>query len=156
MKFHEYNFQNIYVITTYKCNYECTFCLFRHNLEKECSLQELKSNLKNSILDSKKQVYIKITGGEPFIYTKSFKPLIEIINKNKDKIYKVGIGTNGSIKFPKILNTIKVKTKIFLSRHQINSQLSSIQKLTSNIHNTLISYHYNCNMIKGQVDSIKK
>lgn len=150
----KYSFQNIYCITTYRCNHRCDFCLFRFNKEKECDIKKYLLNLEYCIKESKDRIYIKITGGEPFIYPTLLKEIFLLANKYKDKIYRIGVGTNGSIIFPDFLNDVNIKTHIYVSRHNMDDL--SIGWLTRDINNPNIDYRFNCNLIKGGVDNIDK
>jgi organic radical activating enzyme len=156
IKSEPYNFQNIYIITTYRCNWNCEFCLFRFNGEIEASLDEIISKIEYSIKDSKKKVYLKITGGEPFLKKKLLKRIFELSNFYRDKIYKIGIGTNGSIRLPEFFNDLNIRTNIFLSRHNIKDNLLYPNELGRNIDNSLIDFRINCNLINGSVDSLEK
>lgn len=154
--FEPYAFQNVYLITTYRCNWECQFCLFRFNKEVEAPIDEYIQKLEYAILDSPKKVYIKITGGEPFIKTALLKEIFKVANKYHDKVYKIGIGSNGSIQLPKFFNDVNIKTHIFLSRHNVKDKLPLPSDLAKNISNPMIDFRTNCNLIKGGVDSVEK
>jgi len=156
IKFEPYKFQNIYLITTYRCNWECDFCLFRYNEEEEAPIEVIVDRLRYSIEDSEKKVYIKITGGEPFIKTELLRAVFELVKEYPDKIYKVGIGTNGSIRLPNHFNDITVRTHIFLSRHDMVDEHLTPSELSTNVQNPLIDFRINCNLIKGGVDSVAK
>jgi organic radical activating enzyme len=153
-----YAFQNIYVITTYRCNWKCPFCLFRFNKEKEASTDEILSRIEGSILDSSKRVYIKITGGEPFLKPKILQGTFELAKEHEDKVYKVGIGTNGSFPLPSFFNDVGTRTHLFLSRHKMTDSLPTPDemKMKNGINNPLIDFRVNCNLIRGQIDGIRK
>lgn len=151
-----YAFQNIYLITTYRCNWSCPFCLFRFNDEKETNISNYINSFEYAIQESEKKVYIKITGGEPFIYPELLKAIFNIADKYHDKIYKIGIGSNGSIPVPAFLQGVRKRTHIFLSRHDIKKQLPSVKELSKNINNPLVDFRVNCNLIKKQTDSVEK
>lgn len=151
-----YDFQNIYMILTYRCNWKCPFCLFRYNKEKEASIDFIINRLKYSINDSKQKVYIKITGGEPFLKLDLLEKIFELSNNFPEKIYKIGIGTNGSISLPDFFNDVNVKTNIFLSRHDIYDKLPKPSDLKDVVSNEKIEFRTNCNLIKNKVDNIKK
>jgi MoaA/NifB/PqqE/SkfB family radical SAM enzyme len=129
MKIKKYTFQNIYLITTYRCNWKCDFCLFRFKKEEECSIDTILKKLTYSILDSPKKVYIKITGGEPFLRPVLLRAVFDTCEQYKDKIYKIGIGTNGSLPIPSFFKDITIPTYIFLSRHAMIDKLPTPQKL---------------------------
>lgn len=150
----KYKFQNVYLITTYDCNWNCQFCLFKHNKEKECSINTIIERLEYSILDSKEKVYLKITGGEPFLRPELLKAVFELCEKYKEKIYKIGIGTNGSIQLPDFFNHITIRTHIFLSRHHKN-KLFTPGFLCKNVKNDFIDFRINCNLIKNGIDNSK-
>lgn len=150
-----YAFQNIYLITTYRCNWKCSFCLFRFNKEKEAPVPEIIERLRYAIEDSKKRVYIKITGGEPFLCLDLLKAVINFSNDHKDRIYKIGIGSNGSIPVPEFFNKLKIRTHLFLSRHKIRDEFPIPSDLTK-FENDLIDFRLNCNLIKGGVDSVNR
>ena len=155
MKLEPYEFQNIYVITTYRCNWNCGFCLFKFNKEEEAATSEIVDKLEYAIVSSKKRVYIKITGGEPFLKKSLLKAIFDLAAKYKEKVYKIGIGTNGSLILPEFFNDVVNKTHIFLSRHEIYDGLPTPKDLSINIlNNPLIKFRINCNMVKGGVDSI--
>ena len=156
MTIEPYNFQNIYVITTYRCNWNCEFCLFRYNKEKEVSTDEMIQRLEYSIKDSERRVYIKITGGEPFLKIGLLKAIFELSEKYHDKVYKIGIGTNGSIPLPTFFNNTSIRTHIFLSRHCIKDILPTPLELGWAINSNLIDFRINCNLISGSVDSVSK
>ena len=156
MALETYTFQNIYLITTYRCNWSCNFCLFKFNKEKEAPINEIIDKLEYSILDSNRPVYIKITGGEPFIRPNLLKAIFSLCRKHHDKIYKVGIGTNGSIQLRKFFNDVTTRTHIFLSRHNMNDNLLKPVELARNVNNPLIDFRINCNLIKGAIDSPQK
>jgi organic radical activating enzyme len=128
--------------------------LFRYNSEKEAPIQTVIEKLKYSIENSNKPVYIKITGGEPFIYQELLDALLYVCEEYKPKIYKIGIGTNGSIEIPKFFERVTTKTHIFLSRHSI-STLPRPKELMK-FKNDRIDFRHNCNLIKGGVDSVEK
>lgn len=151
-----YMFQNIYLITTYRCNWKCQFCLFRFNVEKEAPVDEYIQKLEYSILDSPKKVYIKITGGEPFIKTGLLEEIFKIADKHRDKVYKIGIGSNGSIPLPRFFNDVNIRTHIFLSRHSIKDKLPLPADLAKGIDNPMVDFRVNCNLIRGGVDSAGK
>jgi organic radical activating enzyme len=156
MKIKKYTFQNIYLITTYRCNWKCDFCLFRFKKEEECSIDTILKKLTYSILDSPKKVYIKITGGEPFLRPVLLRAVFDTCEQYKDKIYKIGIGTNGSLPIPSFFKDITIPTYIFLSRHAMIDKLPTPQKLFYGNNNKSISFRINCNMIKGEIDSLNK
>ncbi len=156
VEFEPYKFQNIYLITTYRCNWKCDFCLFRYNKEKEAPVEVVTDRLKYAIEDSKKKVYIKITGGEPFIKTDLLGVVFDLVKRYPGKVYKVGIGTNGSIKLPRYFNNIDIRTHIFLSRHNVVNNHPTPADLSVGIENQLIDFRINCNLIKGEIDSIDK
>jgi len=153
----QYKFQNIYIITTYKCNWNCDFCLFKYNDEKDAPIEKIIDRLIYSINNSNKKVYIKITGGEPFLKLKLLKTIFEICNTYKDKIYRIGIGSNGSIEIPEFFNQISIPTHIFLSRHSMeyDSYLSPAT-LSKYITNSNIDFRVNCNLIRGGIDNLEK
>lgn len=155
MKFETYAFQNMYLITTYRCNWACDFCLFRFNDEPETSIADYVRRVEYAIIHSDRKVYIKITGGEPFIYPDLLKAILEIANKHKDKVYKIGIGSNGSIALPEFFNQSEIRTHIFLSRHDLSTQLPSVAALSINVDNPALDFRVNCNLIKGGVDSVE-
>ena len=155
MKIKKYTFQNIYLITTYRCNWKCPFCLFRFKKEKECSISTIIKRIEYSILDSPKKVYLKITGGEPFLRPILLKEVFNLCKKYKDKIYKIGIGTNGSLRIPNFFKDIDIPTHIFISRHDVLDELPVPQVLLDG-NNKAISFKVNCNLIKGKVDSLDK
>lgn len=156
MDIEPYAFQNIYLITTYRCNWNCQFCLFRFNVEAETTVDEYVQRLEYSILDSSRKVYIKITGGEPFIKTGLLREIFKVADKHRDKIYKIGIGSNGSIPLPKFFNDVNIRTHIFLSRHSVKDKLPRPSDLARRIDNPMIDFRTNCNLIKGGVDSVEK
>lgn len=151
-----YEFQNIYLITTYRCNWSCDFCLFHFNREIEAPLVDVIDRLKYSIEDSSRKVYIKITGGEPFLRPDLLQRVFEVAAIYRSKVYKIGIGTNGSFPLPAFFNDVDVKTHIFLSRHDVEDGLPAPRDLLGNIRNSLIDFRLNCNLIKGRVDSLAK
>lgn len=155
MKIKEYTFQNIYLITTYRCNWKCDFCLFRFKKEKECDVDTIIKRLEYSILDSPKKVYIKITGGEPFLRPVLLNAVFNLCEKYKNKIYKIGIGTNGSLVIPNFFKNVNIPTYIFLSRHAMVDFLSTPKSLFDD-NNKYISFRINCNLIKGGIDSLDK
>jgi len=154
MERENYAFQNIYLITTYRCNWDCAFCLFRFNEEAETNISDYIKKLEYAINDSKKKVYIKITGGEPFIYPELLNKILKTANKHKDKIYKIGIGSNGSIPVPNFFNNIDIRTHIFLSRHDLQKQLPTVNDLSVNLSNPVVDFRVNCNLIKGEIDNV--
>lgn len=155
-KLEPYSFQNIYLITTYRCNWDCDFCLFKYNIEEEAPINEIIHRLEYSIKDSQRKVYIKITGGEPFLTADLLRAIFDLSKKYQNKIYKIGIGTNGSIRLPYFFNDVTIKTHIFLSRHNWDEQLPTPKDLLGNIDNELIDFRVNCNLIKGGIDNIDK
>lgn len=155
MKFETYAFQNIYLITTYRCNWKCDFCLFRFNYEKETDICTYIERVEYAIKNSDRKVYIKITGGEPFVYPELLRAILGTLHKYKDKIYKIGIGSNGSIPIPEFFNKSTIKTHIFLSRHDIDKNLPSVKELSAKIDNPMIDFRVNCNLIKGKIDNVE-
>ena len=155
-KLEPYSFQNIYLITTYRCNWDCDFCLFKYNIEKEAPINEIIRKLEYSIKDSKRRVYMKITGGEPFLKIDLLREVFKLGKKYQDKIYKIGIGTNGSILLPHFFNDVTIRTHIFLSRHNWDEQLPTPKDLLGDIDNTLIDFRANCNLIRGGIDNLNK
>lgn len=156
IEFEPYEFQNIYLITTYRCNWQCEFCLFRFNKEPEASTDEILGRLEYSIKDSRRQVYIKITGGEPFIKQDLLREVFGVASRYKERVYKIGIGTNGSISLQPFFNDVDVRTHIFLSRHEVMDELLRPNELAQGVHNPLIDFRINCNLIEGGVDNLKK
>lgn len=156
IKLEPYSFQNIYLITTYRCNWSCDFCLFRYNIEKEAPISEILYRLEYSIKDSQRKVYIKITGGEPFLKTDLLEGIFELSEKYQDKIYKIGIGTNGSIPLPHFFNDVATRTHVFLSRHNWDEQLPTPKDLLGSIDNPLVDFRINCNLIRGGIDNLSK
>ncbi len=150
-----YQFQNIYVITTYRCNHQCSFCLFRFNKEKEADIYKIIQRLDYSIRDSSQKVYIKITGGEPFLKLELLQKIFKLAACYSDKVYKIGIGTNGSIQMPQWFADVKTRTHIFLSRHNTASAPTPLE-LSKGWDNSLVDFRINCNLIKGQIDSVEK
>lgn len=155
MKLEPYNFQNIYIITTYRCNWKCAFCLFRFNREKEAPIAEIIYRLEHSIQHSPRKVYIKITGGEPLLRPELLHAIFKTAEKHQGKVYKIGIGTNGSIQLPHFFKDVKTKTHIFLSRHDIEDALPRPHDLFQNI-SPAVDFRINCNLIRGGVDSLEK
>jgi len=155
LKREEYKFKNVYIITTYRCNHDCEFCLFKFNKEKEVSTDIIIDRLKHIINTCDEKLYLKITGGEPFLKIKLLNEIIELSNENKDKIYKIGIGSNGSISIPSYFNNTKNKIDIFFSRHA-NIEDNPIDEIMREIKSNLIRVRLNCNMIKGKIDTYEK
>jgi hypothetical protein len=127
--------------------------LFKHNVEKEAQVSEIIDRLKLAIQNSDRRVYIKITGGEPFLKLDLLEAIIDCCNNHKERIYKIGIGSNGSIPVPEFFNKLKIKTHIFLSRHSFSG--TSPKELTR-FNNPLIDFRLNCNLIRGGVDDTEK
>ncbi|MFH1978776.1 MAG: hypothetical protein ABII97_00060, partial [Patescibacteria group bacterium] len=100
-------------------------------------------------------VYIKITGGEPFIRPDLLEAVVDFSNAYKDRIYKTGIGSNGSIPVPDFFSRLKIRTHIFLSRHDLEDTLPTPSDLAK-FENELIDFRLNCNLIKGGVDSVEQ
>jgi molybdenum cofactor biosynthesis enzyme MoaA len=165
MKKQQYTFQNLYIITTYECNCNCDFCLFKYN-KSECNENKILEKLQYIFQQTKikNSLYIKITGGEPFLKPKLLKKIIAL--SDNEKVYKIGIGTNGTIVIPKFINDTKKRIEIFFSRHHYNDNINkknfninkniSITNITKNIKSSLIRLHFNCNLIKNDIDSIHK
>lgn len=174
MKKQNYNFENIFIINTYKCNCNCDFCICKKQKMEENNkkiLDQLKKLLFKRQVEylknqSNKKIYIKITGGEPFLNDSLIKEIIDISSYNS--VYKIGIGTNGTIQLPNYLNLVGSKLAIFFSRHHY---LDSIQKeifnidlnkkidlkfIAEKITNQHIQLSCNCNLIKNQIDSIEQ
>ena len=151
----EYAFQNIYVITTYKCNLSCKFCLFRFNKTEDTSIYNMIDKLEYSIKDSKRKVYIKITGGEPFLKSELLKEIYNVCEKYSDKVYKIGIGTNGTLPLMPFFDTVSTRTHIFLSRHGLNGYKAK-KVISYGRANEKIDFRINCNLIKGRIDSPEK
>lgn len=162
----KYDAKNIYIITTYKCNCKCDFCIF-HKLKSKEDDDKILENLNKILNKTNEKVSIKITGGEPFIKTKLLENIIKLCNhhKNKEYIKNIGIGTNGTIPLSKGLNETDIKTNIYISRHNINHkemekefhhEMLNIKDLTKNIYNELITFNYSCNLIRGGIDSVDK
>jgi MoaA/NifB/PqqE/SkfB family radical SAM enzyme len=149
----EYGFQNIYVIATYKCNWECPFCLFRYNTEQDASEDLVVDRVKYAIHDSKKMCYVKITGGEPLLKQGLLGKLFDLCNKERGKIYKIGVGSNGSIPIGGPFEKLTVRTHVFFSRHSIEDSLPKYRDIVR-CGNDFIDYRLNCNLIKGGVDSV--
>ena len=159
-----YKFQNIYIISTYKCNCNCNFCLFKHN---KCFVNNNKilESLKYAIDNSKIPCYIKITGGEPFLNYRLIKRIIELCNNN-NRIYKIGIGTNGTIQIPLFINNTRKRVSIYISRHHYDDKKIkkgfdikkdiSIKNIVKNIKNQKIKIYLNCNLIYKEIDSISE
>lgn len=150
----QYAFQNIYIITTYRCNWACGFCLFRFKKEKEAPPDVIIDRLEYSIKNSPQRVYIKITGGEPFLKTRLLQRIFEIAEVYRDRVYKIGIGTNGSIPLPSFFEHVLIKTHIFLSRHSIKDNLPQVATLSNGLINSVLDFRINCNLIRGGVDSL--
>lgn len=173
MKQEEYSFQNVYLITTYRCNWDCDFCLFKYNKEKEASVVNICAKLTYALENSRKPVYLKITGGEPFLCPDLLQAVFAVCSFYKDKIYKIGIGTNGSIPLPSFFAKVKSRLEIFLSRHTYLDTLPAVDDLTLDLIgdnlkrmpgpdenplalvNPNINFRINCNLISGQIDSLE-
>lgn len=154
-----YAFQNVYVITTYRCNWDCAFCLFKHNKEEEADESEILSRIEFSIQTSDMPVYIKITGGEPFLKLSLMEKIFELAEQYEDDVYKIGIGTNGSIPLPAWFNDVTTRTHIFLSRHGLWLDTKGPKELAKDIDNDMLDFRVNCNLIKGlywSVDTVGK
>lgn len=151
----EYAFQNVYLISTYKCNWKCPFCLFRYQKEQDAPVEDILSRLSYSIDHSDRNVYIKITGGEPFLRLDLLEKVFDLCNSRKDRIYKIGIGSNGSVRVPGFFGKLAIRTHIFLSRHAIKDELPKPEELRG-FDNPLVDFRLNCNLINGGVDSLPK
>lgn len=151
-----YRFQNIYMITTYRCNWDCDFCLFKHNKEEEASIVHMLSQLAYSIDGSDKPAYLKITGGEPFLCPDLLRAVFALCRLEKESIYKVGIGTNGSIPLPDYFRLLETPINIFLSRHTYPDELPSVYDLKRDLYAPSVQFRINCNLIRGQVDTLDK
>lgn len=166
MKKQKYDARNVYIITTYKCNSKCGFCIFRKLKSKEDS-DKILGNLEKILNKTKERLSIKITGGEPFLKIGLLNKIVKLCNnhKNRNYIKNIGIGTNGTIPLPNEFNKTSIKINIYLSRHNIGQEemekefhhkILSLDDLSKNISNPLITFNYSCNLIKGGIDSINK
>jgi pyruvate-formate lyase-activating enzyme len=148
--------KNFYVITTFKCNCKCAFCLFRKNEIEDCDDGYKLEVIEDVIRNTNERLSIKITGGEPFIKPKLVNDIITIANSHKDKIHNIGIGTNGTLPMP--LMDSGVPVNVYASRHTfadnaegfgVERVLSYEDLLRTNAHSIRLS----CNIIKGGVDT---
>ena len=151
---------DLFVITGYKCNESCDFCLFRFNSRKHMSFTKYIDNLNHIFkVDRDNLFFVKITGGEPFLEEGLLKDLMFYLESKKSRISKIGIGTNGTILIPKYFNDLKNQINIYFSRHiagQYFANEKSLEEIKAGIDNPNIYYLFNCNLIKGGVDNIVK
>lgn len=153
-----YRFKNFYIITTYKCNLSCDFCLFKFNekLFEDATKEKIVDKIHEVMKSTDEQIYIKITGGEPFLKMDLLKSIFQTLEEYKDKIYNVGIGSNGTIKIPDFVIKSVLPTDVFFSRHDFisgedNVLLDSVSKQSKKYYTRL-----NCNLIKGGIDDLSK
>ena len=89
----------IYVILSYTCNYNCSFCIFKTKQTTEIN-DEAFTNKFEKIMDTigKKEYAVSITGGEPFYSPSRLTSILNSINlKSNPNLQYAGLGTNGSL-----------------------------------------------------------
>ena len=86
------------------CNYSCEYCSQRYvERAEETSFSDIDDfliKLENLEFDEEKGLKIEFWGGEPFVYWKTLKPLVERLNekfKSWKKLPRFSVITNGSI-----------------------------------------------------------
>lgn len=88
---------------TNQCNYNCKYCIFSSNYKKNPNELSTKECIK--VIDQlyeNKFMYIKVTGGEPFLR----KDILEILAYMSKKGMHVDISTNGSLINDNIINSL--------------------------------------------------
>lgn len=135
---------NFFIVPSFKCNFDCGFCLLKENDCKECKITRFLARIDQVLFNNKGVKFkVKITGGEPFLFED-----IGVIIKHLDSfdnIEYIGIGTNGSIEnisIPKI----KHRIIIYESRHKPD------YRQIINYDNSEI--RLSCTMSKGKVDNV--
>jgi organic radical activating enzyme len=129
---------------------KCDFCLFHKLKYNEIIEHEYIKKITKILKLEKKQVHLKITGGEPLLKVNLIIKILKLSNIYEN-IMEIGIGTNGTIIIPDTFNIVKHPLMIYFSRHTINNNIE-ISNICKNIHNPLIQIRLNCNLIKGYVD----
>jgi radical SAM protein with 4Fe4S-binding SPASM domain len=107
---------------THRCNLKCPHC-FAYDISNELSTDEAKDVINQ--LSKAKIMFLKITGGEPFIRSDIFDLIDYALSKNLSII----ISTNGTL-------LTKEKIKI-LSKLKINSIQISLDSANKSIHDKI-------------------
>ena len=81
------------------CNLDCSYCFVdKENLEKVSpNVPELKRGISFFLKHSAKEPTINFTGGEPLLYWKELKELIEYLRRNEKKKVFIVLSSNGTL-----------------------------------------------------------
>lgn len=85
-----------------KCNYKCKYCCQNNDCKTFSPLEKIDLNkfytlIKNSFIDWSKIQTLEFWGGEPLVYWKYLKPIIEFFRDEIKYSGKIYITTNGSL-----------------------------------------------------------
>ena len=85
---------NIQLITTQECPYHCPFCLERQNPMTGDNNFPAQIKALKSVLKEHPNARLSITGGEPGLYPKHIKNIVETYKKNSNNVF-CSINTSG-------------------------------------------------------------
>ncbi|MCK5016174.1 MAG: hypothetical protein KAS32_03800 [Candidatus Peribacteraceae bacterium] len=136
----------------------CDFCLFKFNDEifKDAPIKKMVDKIHEVMKSTDEQVYVKITGGEPLLKTELLKSIFQTLEEYKDKVYNVGIGSNGTIKIPDFVINSVLPSDVFFSRHDFISNEDSVLQDSVSKQSKKYYTRLNCNLIKGGIDDLFK
>lgn len=142
-----------------KCNAKCTWCIERNGYHPKyhapwhvIAQKAIDTGKKNIIL----------LGGEPLLYKDLSKLIVMLANNNRD----VWITTNGSLLDPHDVSFLRGIKGVNISIHSNN--LNENKKITgvminkgigsviNGLHEINASVRFNCNCIKGYIDTVGK
>lgn len=125
--------KTVYLHITQKCNFECSYCYNKHNLN---SWKELNSDLWFKIIDNLKSIGVKniiFTGGEPLLY----KDLLEVVKYTKLKEFNVELLTNGSLLKDDKLEILKYTDGVIVSLDSMIEEINEINRINSKEYNII-------------------
>lgn len=159
--------ERFYIITSFKCNCRCQYCLFRFERIKDCTNTILANKVRKVLCAFPQTNFsISITGGEPLLRPKRICAILDAITestKQQSRIRWIGFGTNGTTPIPLYLqNYPDFKFDLYISRHHYDmaylqesfhnpniQPLSVYAELSSNVNVRL-----SCNLIRGGIDNL--
>jgi MoaA/NifB/PqqE/SkfB family radical SAM enzyme len=110
--------KRIYVITSYRCDGKCLFCLIRHD---RCEEMPLAPVVEEACRMSPESVSVSITGGEPLLNPGRVQDVAQAVQRSGSGSRWVGIATNG-IELRDIgwAQDSDVPVHIYISRHSVS------------------------------------
>lgn len=144
-----------------ECNAHCSWCIEKNGFKPKTRLNWL--DLAYKILETRKK-NILLLGGEPTLYP-DLKALIYFLDKYSRNVYLTTNGSKLTEKFAKDNLTLLTGINISIHNHDLlkNQDVTGIylyerdlEQAIDLLRKHLVRVRFNCNLIKGHIDSYQK